>query len=43
MGADFILSGYFVNGTLKVFPAGEYTVVSGTMWGDIAVLHFTVI
>ncbi|MGD0329864.1 MAG: hypothetical protein ABSB40_05360 [Nitrososphaeria archaeon] len=43
MGADFNLSGHYVNGTLKVFPAGEYTVVSGTMWGDIAVLHFTVI
>ncbi len=42
MGADFSLSGYYVNGTLRVFPAGEYTVVSGTMWGYIAVLHFTV-
>jgi len=42
MGADFILSGYYVNGALKVFPVGEYTVVSGTMFGDIAILHFTV-
>jgi len=42
MGADFSLSGYYVNGTLKAFSAGEYTVVSGTMWGNIGVLHFQV-
>jgi hypothetical protein len=36
------LRGFYSNGTQRSFPTGEYTVLAGDEWGDVAFQYFSV-
>ena len=42
MDSQISLTGVYSNGTQRSFPAGEYTVLAGDEWGDIAFQYFNI-
>ena len=42
MDTQISLSGFYSNGTQRSFPTGEYTVLAGDEWGDVAFQYFNI-